>query len=113
MTDSSDISDGFHTMNDLYEHRSALLCALMRALPALSWMSPQHHDGTVYSGYFIAGIKLPTGQISYHVPMQPWWTPYSFTGAEVLEKAPVWDGHTSDDVIDRIRQWAMNNRPMI
>lgn len=98
-----DISDGDHTFGELYAHRHALFIALMNTLDEENvYSSPlksrQHSDGTMFDGYFIAGVKLKDGWISYHLPDFYWdklkipETPYF----------PAWDGHTSDDVIARI-----------
>lgn len=97
-------SDGYHTFKELYDHRIALFIALMRAYPHLSWCSRKQSDGTTMEGWFIAGMNLPNGQISYHLPDEAW---YKF-GPEIntLEQAPEWDGHTSADVVKRIEEWS-------
>jgi hypothetical protein len=86
---------------ELYEHRAALISSAS----AQAWMSRQHHDGSTIDGYFIAGIDLPTSQISYHLPLA-WWDVCQVSGAVVQEQAPEWDNHTSDDVINRLILWA-------
>jgi hypothetical protein len=101
-----DISDGSHTFDDLYRHRAALFAALCRSHPGIAWRSRQHHTGgePMFSGYFIAGLTLPDGrQASYHVREECWnW----FDCVAVLEHAPEWDGHTQEDVIERLNDWA-------
>ncbi len=104
VVDPAAIRECYHTFNEPYDHRAALLVALMRAHPGLSWFSEKHHDGTRYERFFIAGMDLPTGQISYHMKLDPWW--------DVLDSvmmprmyAPVWDGHTPADVVDRLTRW--------
>jgi hypothetical protein len=96
-------SDGFHTFKELYDHRIALFIALMKSHPTISWCSKVHHDGSSYDGWFIAGMDLPTGQISYHLPMSDW----DKLGADfpTLDKAPEWDGHTPADVVKRLTDW--------
>jgi hypothetical protein len=93
------------TFEELYEHRAALLAAVMCGYQDISWIAPQHHDGTVVSGFAIAGMNLPTGQISYHLRMHPWWGVITRLGVPSLEYAPPWDGHTSQDVLDRLMRW--------
>jgi hypothetical protein len=97
------VSDGYHTFDELYAHRFALFLALCRALD-MGWKSKTHSDGSSYPGWFIAGMTLPmVGDISYHLPLHMWKvTPYLLE----LEYAPSWDGHTSNDVIDRLRLFA-------
>jgi hypothetical protein len=109
MTSNStdDISDGYHTFGELYEHRAALLAALMHCAPERAWMSRLHHDGTAFEGFFIAGMELPAGQITYHV-RDVWWAAYQLTGANVCDRAPIWDEHDPAHVIARLRLWAIS-----
>jgi hypothetical protein len=90
-------SDGYHTFDELYEHRHALFAVACRFLDG--WKSKLHDDGTMFDGWFIAGIETAQGQATYHMPMRLW---EGFPARE-LEKAPAWDGHTPNDVIDRLR----------
>lgn len=102
---NGDTSDGFHTFNELYEHRTALFAAVCRMVPAWSWRSHRHHEGgdPMFLGFFIAGVDLPSGAISYHVEDQYW---DLFDGCPTLEYAPAWDGHTSKDVMARLNAWS-------
>lgn len=97
-------SDGYHTFNELYEHRAALFAALTRLHSDLSWRSRSHHAGgePMFDGYFITGMALPTGQVSYHVPLRHW---DLFRGVSELDFAPAWDGHSPDDVVRRLNGW--------
>ncbi len=102
--DLGHISDGFHTFNELYEHRHALFMALCRVLrthvEASVWKSKLHDDGVMYRGHFIMGCRFNELEtITYHLPLK-YWDKCWF--AVELEKAPEWDGHTSDDVINRL-----------
>lgn len=99
------VSDGYHTFDELYDHRCLLFIALMKAHPTDSWFSMAHDGGGALTGWFIAGMTLPTGKvISYHLPKKYWEFAKS-THAEERERAPKWDGHTSDDVIGRLLDW--------
>lgn len=95
---TGDTSDGYHTFNELYEHRHTLFAALLRCYPTEAWKSKKHDDGTMFDGWFIAGIHTPEGNATYHIPMRLWDT---FEAHEV-ETAPKWDGHTSADVCKRL-----------
>lgn len=95
--------DGYHSFAELYAHRHALFIALAKAHPHLSWRAKQHPDGTMFAGMFIAGIHLPTGDISYHLPMSEW-DALSGVGA-TLDKSPEWDGHDSAEVVRRLNTW--------
>ena len=99
------ISDGYHTFDELYEHRHALFVALMKSHPDISWRSLEHHDGSSYDGYFIGGIELPSGMITYHMPMAFYTL---LDGIDTMPRAYKWDGHTSDDVVERLKENAEN-----
>lgn len=96
-------SDGYHTFDELYEHRILLFIGLIAATDLHAWRSFKHDDGSKYDGWFIAGIDLPTGTITYHLPEKYWDMLQGY--AEALDKAPKWDGHTPPDVIDRLTKW--------
>ena len=98
------VSDGYHTFDELYDHRCTLFVALMAAHPQLSWMSTKHDDGSMFDGWFICGMDLPTGTVTYHLPAQMIGLAQD-TGAKVLPSAPKWDGHTPADVVARIREF--------
>ena len=100
-----DISDGYHTFNELYDHRAALTAALFKSLPSDTvYKSKKHHDGTMYDGMFIVGANLPgIGAISYHYDLDPWWGVFNI---REVENAPEWDGHTPNDVIERLKAYA-------
>lgn len=100
--DPANVSDGYHTIAELYDHRCALFCALMRAMPGRAWRSRMHFDGSSFDGWFIAGVKLPSGDVTYHLPERLW---DGLEGIKALDGAPEWDGHTSVDVIARLLKW--------
>lgn len=108
---ANQISDGYHTFGELYEHRVALFIALCRVTEMLEveagmgsgkvWRSRLHSDGTSYEDWFIMGIGTGKGlQITYHLPIDKWNETYF---AETLDKAPEFDGHTSEDVLNRLK----------
>jgi hypothetical protein len=91
-----------HSYSELYHHRAALFVALMRSFQSISWKSRLHHDGSKYAGYFIAGIDLPTGDVTFHMKDIYW--DYLIL-VPTLDKAPPWDGHSSHDAADRLLAW--------
>jgi hypothetical protein len=113
-----DVSDGYHTFEELYEHRNRLFLALVKIYDnyitplgcnVKCWKSKLHHDNTMFDGFFILGMivtrppfethKNPeVSQISYHLPIKYW----HLAKVVELERAPVWDGHTSNDVLERL-----------
>lgn len=99
--DKGEISDGYHTFNELYEHRFFLFRALCHMDFLKSWKSKIQSDGNMYPGWFIAGIGVEHGkQITYHLPLRLW---NEFKIRE-LEIAPEFDGHSSSDVVSRLRE---------
>lgn len=105
-----EISDGYHTFDELYEHRITLFIALLRNITMLLpdskdsniWKSRKHSDGSEWKGWFVLGINKEKGkQITYHLPESKW---NETDFAEPLELAPEFDGHTSADVLERLKQ---------
>ncbi len=96
------VSDGFHTMDELYDHRMALNIALFHCIHSAKYWkvmkSKLHYDGTMFEGYFIVMMIIGIRQISYHYKLEHW---DKFQIPEV-EKTPPYDGHTSQDVIERL-----------
>lgn len=102
------LTDGYHTMEELYDHRRALTAVLAAAAATAgdSWRSKAHHpeDSPMFEGgYFIVGIKLPTGVITYHYKLSHW---DDFAAVPELEHAPKWDGATPDDTVNRLLKTA-------
>jgi len=104
------LSDGYHTFDELYEHRIALWIAVCRVEMAHLedgyggnvWRSMLHSDGCAWDGWFLLGMNYaPGAQITYHLPMDKW--PLT-EFARTLERAPAFDGHSGQDVIDRIKK---------
>ena len=97
------VSDGYHTFDELYEHRVLLYILLAHSLSSTHevWRSLLHSDGTGYEGWFILGIGKDKGrQITYHLPSSKWGL-CSF--AQTLSSAPEWDKHTPADVLERLK----------
>lgn len=102
--DLGQVSDGYHTFEELYEHRIELYLALCRVLGDSGpvWKSRLHSDGTSYPGWFVLGIGRDSGQqITYHLPESYW---DKISGIRIYDKAPEWDGHSSSDVLERLRK---------
>jgi hypothetical protein len=106
-----EVSDGYHTFNELYDHRIQLYIKLAESHHTLQqcvindlepvWRSKAHSDGSVWAGWFLLGIGKEAGkQITYHLPISKW-EECSF--AETLEQAPAFDGHSSADVLARLK----------
>lgn len=109
---ADEISDGFHTMSELYEYRM-----LYNAHAVKSWLlsgysvvkSWKHSDGALCfgGGWFIVTAQLPTGQISNHYAETDW----DLFICPAVELAPEWDGHTPADAADRLRAHLERRKP--
>ncbi|ELY4440249.1 hypothetical protein SMZ43_003931 [Cronobacter dublinensis] len=97
--DMGEVSDGYHTFNELYAHRVRLFSALMNAYPSISWWSRKHHDGEEWEGWIIAGIDTPDGPATYHLPEDEI---ENLPEGTELECGKEWDGHEADDVLIRL-----------
>lgn len=109
------LSDGYHTFDELYEFRKLYNAALFNEWAKHeSWggrvtpkydvhKSIRHHDGELCfgGGWFIVVAILPEGQISNHYRMEDW----DLFQIPESEKAKYeFDGHTSADVLERLKQ---------
>jgi hypothetical protein len=105
MSDTGHISDGYHTFDELYDHRITLFVALARMFQKGEfpvWRSKLHADGSSFDGWFVLGIFKEKGeQITYHLPLSRWG---ETDFAETLHHAPEWDGHSPSDVLSRLKQ---------
>lgn len=115
-----EVSDGYHTMDELYDHRITLYIALCKLYQEFyrmqegefgsgkrlnySWRSKRHSDGELCfdtGTQYVLGIgKEPGTMITYHIPIERW---NETDFAETLDKSPEWDGHTSADVLERLK----------
>jgi hypothetical protein len=98
--DGVEVSDGYHTFGELYEHRIALWMAICKLLAIDAWRSRKHSDGSCIDGWFVLGLFDDAGkQMTYHLPNSRW---DECDFAETLDRAPKFDGHTSADVLKRL-----------
>lgn len=94
-----EMSDGYHTFNELYHHRAVLFSVICNARPDKAWKSKRHNTGDMYDGMFIVGIETDHGQATYHYDIDHYWDMFN---VPELEYAPQWDGHTPQEAIARI-----------
>lgn len=110
----NELSDGYHTYDELYEFRKIYNAALFNEWARLwrigeddevnfdvhkSW---KHHDGELCfgGGWFIVSAMLPTGLISNHYKAEDW---DLFQVPEVEKALYEFDGHTPQDVLIRLK----------
>ncbi|QTH79803.1 hypothetical protein [Klebsiella phage vB_KpnP_ZX1] len=94
------ISDGYHTFDELYAHRVRLFTCLMHAHKSRAWWSFKHHDGSVWDGWIIAGIDTPAGSATYHLPES---AVDDLPLGTNIPRGKEWDGHTAADVLERLK----------
>lgn len=111
------VSDGYHTFDELYEFRKVYNAALFNEWGQTQTLclnplrvtkqydvhkSWRHHDGELCFGgdWFIVVAMLPTGQISNHYHKDDW---DLFRIPEVEKAKYPFDGHTSKDVLERLK----------
>jgi len=123
--EENQISDGYHTFEELYEFRKLYNAALfnewakehmiveknkakgIRYLyqPSVKYgvhKSKRHYDGEECfgGGWFIVMALLPDGQISNHYKMEDW---ELFQIPEKEKASFEFDGHTPQDVLKRLK----------
>ena len=96
-----EVSDSYHSFDELYAHRIMLFLTLMKLNKEISWKTRLDTEENNISGWFIGGIELPVGQITYHIPDEFWDV---LSDVKEIEKS-LWDGHDSNDVVKRLNSW--------
>ncbi|MFA1509956.1 hypothetical protein ACDN41_12070 [Priestia aryabhattai] len=89
-----DVSDGYHTFNELYYHRMMLFLVICKTYKNKAWKSWKHDDGSMFNNSFIVGVETPEGQYTYHYNKNF----YELFDVKELEFAPKWDGHEPKDI---------------
>lgn len=109
--DMGNVSDGYHTFNELYKYRMLYNAAFFNELAKKGDIkickSHKHYDGEECfgGGWFIVMAELPTGQISNHYENQYW----ELFNIPELDTAWEWDKHTPNEAADRIESYLKSN----
>ena len=105
-----EVSDGYHTFNELYHYRMLYNAAFFNLLPK-EWVhkSKRHHTGEECfgGGWFIVMANLPTGQISNHYELKDW----DLFRVPEKEYADEWDGHTPQQAAERLYKYLQQEQP--
>lgn len=89
------ISDGYHTFDELYYHRMVLFSIICNQNKGKAWKSRLHADGTMFDDdSFVCGIETPQGHYTYHYKLDYW----DMFNVKELDLAPEWDGHKPEDI---------------
>ena len=109
--DMGEVSDGYHTFNELYYYRMLYNAAFFNLLPK-EWVhkSKRHHTGEECfgGGWFIVMANLPTGQVSNHYELKDW----DLFKVPEKEFANEWDGHTPQEAAERIKNYLQQEQPI-
>lgn len=96
--DKGEISDGYHTFDQLYHQRAILFATIVNQNKDKAWKSFKHSDGKYCfdsdGEWFIVGIDTPQGSYTYHYSKEYW----DMFDCQELECGKEWDGHTEEDV---------------
>lgn len=110
--DKGEISDGYHTFNELYYYRMLYNAAFFNFLPK-EWVhkSKKHHDGKdcFDGGWFIVMANLPTGQISNHYELKDW-NLFQIPEKEIADE---WDGHTPQEAAERLHKFLLKRQKSV
>jgi hypothetical protein len=96
--DVGELSDGYHTFNQLYHQRAVLFACIVKQNKNKAWKSFKHSDGKYCfdsnGEWFIVGVDTPQGSYTYHYAKEYW----DMFDCQELECGKEWDGHTEEDV---------------
>lgn len=96
--DIGEISDGYHTFNQLYHQRAILFATIVNQNTDRAWKSYKHSDGKYCfdsnGEWFIVGVDTPEGSYTYHYSKEYW----NYFKCKELDCGKEWDGHTEEDV---------------
>lgn len=106
VSDLSKVSDGYHTISELYDHRCLLWIVFLLIKPA--GMGTPFFVKDHYEGWDLLGAGgLVSKQVSYHVPMK--YRPLYEGKLEQrlnIDTEKTYDGHTAADVLERLQAYA-------
>ena len=101
----SEVSDGYHTFAELYDHRTALFINFLHTHKDKAFKTHLDDNGSKMKGWFIAGINSQYGQITYHLNDELW----NLVNVPEAESNSDYDGHTTDDVLQRLLKLAKDD----
>lgn len=103
--EAGEVSDGYHTFNELYDYRKAYNAALFNEWARNGTYDVQrsikHSDGELCfgGGWFIVVAQTPFGQISNHYELKDW---DLFSDVPAVDLPVEYDGHTARQALDRL-----------
>lgn len=97
-----EIFDGFSTNIELYTHIYVLVIALVKSHVNGAWKSRKSHDGIELDGIFFVGLELPSGIVSYEMPLDKFWD--QLEHVKELEFAPKVNSSHEENIV-KITKW--------
>lgn len=89
------VTDGYHTFDELYHHRMVLTKIIFETYHQYAWKSWHHSDGDMFDDSFIVGVSIPgVGDYSYHYNKQY----FDYFNVPEIPMAPEYDGHMPADI---------------
>lgn len=104
--DVGQVSDGYHTFYELYDHRSLLWINLLNRNHENAFKTRLDDKGVGLTGWFIAGMNTEHGQITYHLRDSFW----EYLEVKQKLKNDDYDGHDSHTVLQRLVGLALKQR---
>jgi hypothetical protein len=113
-SDKGEISDGYHTFNELYNYRMLYNALWLNDMDEYLLKEYNVHKSKRHSngeecfggGWFIVMATLPTGQISNHYEMK-YWDLFQIPEKEVADE---WDGHTPQEAAKRMYEYLLGGQ---
>ena len=106
----SNLTDGYHTMEELYEHRYLLYINLALSLKQYAYIAEANQNGEKWGDSFILGIHIEEGmQISYHIPNKYRHLCDFVNPLDIYHLDTIWDGHTPQNVLERLELMLTDN----
>lgn len=98
MAKMGEVTDGYHTFNQLYHQRAILFATIVNQNTNIAWKSYKHSDGKYCfdsnGEWFVVGVDTPEGSYTYHYSKEYW----DYFKCKELDCGKEWDGHTEEDV---------------
>jgi hypothetical protein len=98
LENKGDISDGYHTFDELYEHRHILFINLLQHYRESAFKTWLNDKKERWEGWFICGLNTTYGQITYHLPSRFW----DAINVKEVDYNSDYDGHSASDVLGRL-----------
>lgn len=114
--DMGNVSDGYHTFNELYYYRMLYNAAFLNELGWYEdnstfyniYKSRRHHDGEYcFDGkYFIVSFNTPDGPVTNHYEIK-YWDYFNIPEKDIADE---WDGHMPQIAAERLKNFILTEQ---